>query len=289
MERIDDVLDKIKINRHVFPQKELEELIENGEQVIPKLLHIMEDVRDNYQTYDEERSMLPFYASYLLAQFRVKKFFPILMEIAELPAEILFRFYGDGFTEDFHRIMISVFDGNLKLIYDLIENPNAHIYVRVEAVISLCCFVVHEIVERNVIIDYLKNFIYERGEGEDPEFIALIIASLSSIYPGDSFEAIQWAYENDLVALEVIGLHSVQKQLEIGEEETLAACKKRLEFQYVGSVIEEIPARYFFSKNQEQLEKEGQPKTIVKGRKIGRNEPCPCGSGKKYKKCCGKK
>lgn len=30
----------------------------------------------------------------------------------------------------------------------------------------------------------------------------------------------------------------------------------------------------------------GQP--VVKGKKIGRNEPCPCGSGKKYKKCCGK-
>ena len=29
--------------------------------------------------------------------------------------------------------------------------------------------------------------------------------------------------------------------------------------------------------------------TIVKGPKIGRNDPCPCGSGKKYKKCCGKK
>lgn len=27
--------------------------------------------------------------------------------------------------------------------------------------------------------------------------------------------------------------------------------------------------------------------TIVKDKKIGRNEPCPCGSGKKYKKCCG--
>ena len=26
--------------------------------------------------------------------------------------------------------------------------------------------------------------------------------------------------------------------------------------------------------------------TIVKDRKVGRNEPCPCGSGKKYKKCC---
>lgn len=28
--------------------------------------------------------------------------------------------------------------------------------------------------------------------------------------------------------------------------------------------------------------------TIVKPKKIGRNDPCPCGSGKKYKKCCGK-
>lgn len=28
--------------------------------------------------------------------------------------------------------------------------------------------------------------------------------------------------------------------------------------------------------------------TIRKGKKIGRNDPCPCGSGKKYKKCCGR-
>ena len=28
--------------------------------------------------------------------------------------------------------------------------------------------------------------------------------------------------------------------------------------------------------------------TVVKGPKIGRNDPCPCGSGLKYKKCCGR-
>ncbi|MBW1670413.1 MAG: preprotein translocase subunit SecA [Deltaproteobacteria bacterium] len=33
-----------------------------------------------------------------------------------------------------------------------------------------------------------------------------------------------------------------------------------------------------------------KPKTVKrKGQKVGRNDPCPCGSGKKYKKCCGKK
>jgi preprotein translocase subunit SecA len=33
---------------------------------------------------------------------------------------------------------------------------------------------------------------------------------------------------------------------------------------------------------------EGRPATVRKGKKVGRNDPCPCGSGKKYKKCCGK-
>lgn len=33
---------------------------------------------------------------------------------------------------------------------------------------------------------------------------------------------------------------------------------------------------------------EGSTNTIVKETKVGRNDPCPCGSGKKYKNCCGK-
>ncbi len=35
---------------------------------------------------------------------------------------------------------------------------------------------------------------------------------------------------------------------------------------------------------------DGEPpkqKPVKSGKKIGRNEPCPCGSGKKYKRCCG--
>lgn len=40
---------------------------------------------------------------------------------------------------------------------------------------------------------------------------------------------------------------------------------------------------------REEITKEyKRSKIIVKPDKIGRNDPCPCGSGKKYKKCCGK-
>jgi len=41
--------------------------------------------------------------------------------------------------------------------------------------------------------------------------------------------------------------------------------------------------------NQKRIREEefGPVKTVVKGKEPGRNDPCPCGSGKKYKKCCG--
>lgn len=29
-----------------------------------------------------------------------------------------------------------------------------------------------------------------------------------------------------------------------------------------------------------------KPKTMIREHKVGRNDPCPCGSGKKYKNCC---
>ncbi|MDD5020908.1 MAG: SEC-C metal-binding domain-containing protein, partial [Endomicrobiaceae bacterium] len=38
------------------------------------------------------------------------------------------------------------------------------------------------------------------------------------------------------------------------------------------------------------VEKENNNKSKINAKdikKIGRNDPCPCGSGKKYKKCCG--
>ena len=41
-------------------------------------------------------------------------------------------------------------------------------------------------------------------------------------------------------------------------------------------------------KRKELYKEQKKSGTVVKGPKIGRNDPCPCGSGKKYKYCCGR-
>lgn len=43
-----------------------------------------------------------------------------------------------------------------------------------------------------------------------------------------------------------------------------------------------------FGPNKENKKEEKAQQPIINSEKVGRNEPCPCGSGKKYKKCCGK-
>ena len=40
-------------------------------------------------------------------------------------------------------------------------------------------------------------------------------------------------------------------------------------------------------KRKQLYKEQKRSNTVVNESKVGRNDPCPCGSGKKYKKCCG--
>ncbi len=65
----------------------------------------------------------------------------------------------------------------------------------------------------------------------------------------------------------------------------------RIEVRVEGTEVEEKVKK---KKKKRYVEHRGEEASKVEtvrrsGRKIGRNEPCPCGSGKKYKHCCGRK
>jgi uncharacterized protein YecA (UPF0149 family) len=44
---------------------------------------------------------------------------------------------------------------------------------------------------------------------------------------------------------------------------------------------------YFRKKDREDDLRVDAPEPLRNASKVGRNDPCPCGSGKKYKRCCG--
>jgi preprotein translocase subunit SecA len=55
--------------------------------------------------------------------------------------------------------------------------------------------------------------------------------------------------------------------------------------QYSGG---ERPEQFKQLQTNKSTGEESSPKPVVNKNQVGRNDPCPCGSGKKYKKCCGK-
>ncbi len=70
--------------------------------------------------------------------------------------------------------------------------------------------------------------------------------------------------------------------------------KEKLYYNMVGAKAQwlyELPQwdELLTPERRKELYKEQKSSTtIIKGKKIGRNDPCPCGSGKKYKQCCGR-
>ena len=81
------------------------------------------------------------------------------------------------------------------------------------------------------------------------------------------------------------------------EEDTVVSLKFDKEKLYKNMVdakadwLYELPqweAIFSEEKRKELYLEQKKSGTIVKGPKVGRNDPCPCGSGLKYKKCCGK-
>lgn len=96
----------------------------------------------------------------------------------------------------------------------------------------------------------------------------------------------RWAENSDWLGLEIVG---VQRGLETdsdGEVEFIATFKDKglVRRHHERSEFKKQGGQWYFVDGKVVL-----PKTQThESPKVGRNDPCPCGSGKKYKKCCGR-
>jgi SEC-C motif-containing protein len=94
----------------------------------------------------------------------------------------------------------------------------------------------------------------------------------------------EWAESSDWLGLEIVGTKQGGQEDDIGEVEFIAR------FSENGIPREHHECARFARKDGHWFFSDGsmvKPKP-VSVHKIGRNDPCRCGSGLKYKKCCGK-
>jgi SEC-C motif domain protein len=113
-------------------------------------------------------------------------------------------------------------------------------------------------------------------------------------------EAKKWAADSEWLGLKVLGFDKGQATDRTGTVEFVAKYKDKtgeeIEHHEVAKFRKNEKGEWLFVDGDSHVHRGGEghhhhhhkPQTIVRETpKVGRNEPCPCGSEKKYKKCCG--
>ena len=97
----------------------------------------------------------------------------------------------------------------------------------------------------------------------------------------------EWAEETDWLGLEVLKTSAGGEGEDEGMVEFVARYsdeRDRIRSHHERSTFKRREGRWYFH-DGEVVKAES---VVREGPKIGRNDPCPCGSGKKHKKCCGR-
>jgi hypothetical protein len=283
-----------------FPRAAVEAAVARREEITPELLRILEDTVDRAAELDADHDyMAHLYAMFLLAQFRETRSYPLVIRFALLPGDLLDSLGGDFVTADLGHVLASVCGGDLEGIQSLIENEDADEWARGAALDSLVTLVAAGQKSREEIVNYFARLFRGKLARRYSNVWDELVSSSSDLYPDELLADIEQAYEEGLVDPGLIGLEDIRHDLAMGKDEILARLADDPRLRLVEDNEEEMGWWACFHEAKPSWLKTAsgawakddlKPAAFqVKATspKTGRNEPCPCGSGKKYKKCCG--
>lgn len=234
--------------------------------------------------------MLPLYAFFLLAQFREERAYPLIVDFFAQPDERLLDSTGDFVTEDLGKVLASVSGGDVALMKTLIENPQAEEYVRSAAMVGLTTLVVEGVIAREEVIDYFRTLFHGGLERTYSYAWDALASHCNRLYPEELMPEIRWAFAEDLIDdVMSIDLAWIEQTLDEDKTEVLARLQENRHYHFVTDVIREMEWWACFRNPPPPLQPEPVDQPAAPPKEVGRNDPCPCGSGRKYKHCCGKR
>ena len=294
---VKEIIENLKYNNENRFQKEsILEARKNKEEVTRELLKELEKVANNIEYYAEKDTYIfHMYAMYLLAEFKEKRAFPIIIKIiTNKKQEEVDYLLGDLITEDLRKILASTFDGNIDIIYNIVTNLELNEYIRGAAFRALDVLQNCNILSKKQIIDMIEKMLNNELKDDYSMVITDIVEYIMENKIYNKIELVRDLYKQGKVDEQLIGGYDDFIDWIYGNEEPLS------EKNMIEDTIESLSGLACFQKDdaddikdfRERLtdfiesEKNRIEEEIKETKKVGRNDPCPCGSGKKYKKCC---
>lgn len=274
---------------HRYPGDIVTEIISRRDEMTPVLLAVLEEAAADPEKYiaGDSRWRTLIFAAFVLAQGRETRAFRPICATLNLQEEIADDLWGDMITEDLGRVLASVYDGDDAPLRFIMANADAHQYIRGATVPqAYACLVQGGRMQRDELearaaeilgggLERTYSFAWDGWLGLCADFGFTALAPL-----------VREALDEDLCDPFFEEPERILSAVTSGQTKALP---------YRTGLIDDVIADTEWWACWNQSEESdlsppppGSPHVIpARSAKIGRNAACPCGSGKKYKKCCG--
>jgi hypothetical protein len=292
---IDEILDFIA-KSDVKPVGHLRLAIARAADAAPRILAILEDAAEGLWLAPEDRTLL-FYGLHVLGAAREPRACPPLLQLLRLPDEDLEPLLGDALTITLPHIMAGVFDGDTGPLFSAIADRTLDPFVRMALFGSLAFLTWDGRIDAEETRRFLVRFDDDRlGDDDDGDGLvwdawqnAIAILGWRDLTP-----RVEAAYADERIWSDISTLEDYLEDLARAEAEPRSY--QRLVDAHLGYIDDIEEALSWASDSSDEFDPNEDldyassyaPALPVSNpyRHVGRNDPCPCGSGKKAKKCC---
>lgn len=254
--------------------------------------------------WDESKYTFPEHALFLLAELKAEEALPAVLDLLRQGEELLDFWFSDFITVVFWEIIYRLGKNNLSALSDFIKEPDNYTYARSAVASSVEQMALQHPERKEEAAEWygelFEFFIYNKEDVRiiDTDLIGLMVADCIELRAATLTETIEEMYENALVGIGITGtLEEVKKDIDKPKKNIF----KRELFD-IYSRYDHILNTWYYYRDELDLHPEKErhedfhwnhsnnqnnSQTVARdGPKVGRNDPCPCGSGRKYKKCC---
>jgi hypothetical protein len=288
--RAKEILTQFTRYRRKFPRNAVAAAIEQQQEITPYLLAILDDVECDPEPYLTGVSMAHLYAMHLLAQFREKRAYGPMVRIFSHPGKFAYELVGDTVTEGLGRMLAGIWGGDIRGINSLIEGEEFDGYVRASGYDAHLVLVACGERTRDETVAYFRTLF--RRFRRKPSFAldGLVTAALD-LHPADLMDHLVSVFRDGLVDTDFVDREDLDEAYRKPREVALE--ELRQQYRLITDTTHEMSWWACFNDGEPEprevprLDPIAQEPVRNTAPKAGRNDPCPCGSGKKYKKCCG--
>jgi hypothetical protein len=288
------------------PTEALHAAVEQKESMIPELISALNRVTEHPADYVADVNYtLYIYALYLLAQFREPRALEPFLKFFSLPGELAPELTGDLLTENGAELLASVCAGNPEPLLRLAQDEAVNDLVRGQAVLGLVAQAAWGERSCEEAIETLRQlFVGGLSRPGRPHVWAELVAAVCYLNAAQLLPEVRQVFQQRLVDEEVVTYRHAEDLLCTSNDRMLQGFAERhppitdtaafvaqwIVFQDAPKTPETNQPAVNPLTNLAALRDDERPKPApyIAETKVGRNGPCPCGSGLKYKKCCGK-